>query len=98
MPIDLKTEQLISLSEAAKTLPRTNGKKVHDSTLWRWARKGIRGVKLEYVRVGSRICTSVEALSRFLSALTVKDDEVAASDPDLTSSHQDATAFSSRHR
>ena len=45
-------EQLISLTEATRHLPRVDGKKVCVCTLWRWCRLGLRGVFLEYVRVG----------------------------------------------
>ena len=45
-------EELITLTEAAKHLPKVDGKKVSICTLWRWCRKGMRGVFLEYVRVG----------------------------------------------
>jgi hypothetical protein len=37
--------------------------------LWRWAARGIRGVRLEVVRVGGTTWTSVEALGRFFAAL-----------------------------
>ncbi|MCD4824637.1 MAG: hypothetical protein K8S55_08520 [Phycisphaerae bacterium] len=38
MRIDATTENLLGLSEAAKLLPRINGRKVATSTLWRWCR------------------------------------------------------------
>ena len=50
-------DELITLAEAARRLPRIDGRKVCDVTLWRWARRGLRGVRLEYVRVG-RIYTA----------------------------------------
>lgn len=69
MAINLQEEVLISLADAAKELPAFNGKRVHTSTLWRWCIEGVRGIRLEHVRVGGRICTSVEALSRFTNRL-----------------------------
>ena len=74
MSIDLKTENLITLSEATKLLPRVDNKRIHISTLWRWCKKGLRGIYLEYFRTGSRITTSQDALQRFFDAL-VKLDE-----------------------
>ena len=72
--LDLGTETALTLSQAACELPRLGGRKLHASSLWRWARKGVRGVKLEYSRLGSRIVTSREALSRFAAKLAEADD------------------------
>lgn len=80
-------EEILSLSEAASKLPRINGRRPHTSTLWRWCRKGCRGTRLEYVRVGSKIATSREALDRFFYALAVADaaaDSVPESAPPPT--------------
>lgn len=67
MPIDLFTENVISLAEAAATLPR----RPSISTLHRWRLRGVRGVLLETVLVGGRRCTSREALSRFIKKTTL---------------------------
>ena len=67
-------EQLITLTEATKVLPTVNGKRPAICTLWRWCRKGLRGVFLEYVRVGRRICTTQEALLRFFTKLAELDE------------------------
>ena len=72
--IDIQSETLLSLTDATKALPRIDGKRPHISTLWRWCRKGLRGVRLEYVRVGHRVCTSQAALSRFTNNLAAADD------------------------
>ena len=61
----LANERSITLSEAAKVLPEVNGRRPHAATVWRWARKGINGVRLETCRVGGRYVTSIEALERF---------------------------------
>jgi hypothetical protein len=62
----LMSETLLSLSEAGRSLPRQPG----PSTLWRWHRRGISGVKLETVVIGGRRYTSHEALRRFVDATT----------------------------
>lgn len=68
-------DNLLTLPEAALTLPRVGGKGTpHPSTLWRWCRLGLGGVKLEYLRLGRRIVTSREALDRFAKALAESDD------------------------
>jgi len=70
-------EELITLTEAAKHLPKVDGKKVAVCTLWRWCRVGLRGMFLEYVRVGRKICTTREALLRFFTDLADLDDFVS---------------------
>lgn len=74
--IDPQKECVISLSEAAAAVPLA-GAKPHLSTIWRWCRKGIGGVRLEYLRVGRRIVTSREALGRFFQAVAQLDDNSA---------------------
>ncbi|OQA02992.1 MAG: hypothetical protein BWY69_00723 [Planctomycetes bacterium ADurb.Bin401] len=80
MSIDLKTENLVTLNQASKLLPRVDGKRIHISTLWRWCKKGLKGINLEYVRTGSKIITSQEAMQRFFDAL-VKLDKTQSSQP-----------------
>jgi hypothetical protein len=66
-------EELLTLTQAAKCLPRIDGRKVSVCTLWRWCRKGLRGVFLRYVRVGRRVCTTQAALLQFFTALAELD-------------------------
>ena len=75
--IDIQSEELITLSEAAKFVPRRRrGRKVSTSTIYRWASKsGLRGVRLSTIRAGGALCTSVEALQRFFDALTALDSD-----------------------
>jgi hypothetical protein len=74
MAIDIRSESILSLNNAAKVLPRRRqGKKPHFSTVWRWAMKGCRGVRLETIRVGGTLCTSREALQRFFDQLSAPD-------------------------
>jgi len=71
MAIDPSTETLISLTEAAKLLPRRRGgRKPHVSTLYRWSIGGCKGVILETIQVGGTRCTSRPALARFFRRLT----------------------------
>jgi hypothetical protein len=72
--IDPSQEALLSLAEAAKTLPsRRGGKRPHVSCLYRWTTAGCKGVILESIQVGGTRCTSREALARFFRALTYAD-------------------------
>jgi hypothetical protein len=66
----LLDETLCTFSEAAQWLPRIGGKRLSTATLWRWARKGIKGLHLETRRIGIRFLTSREALDRFTKALS----------------------------
>ena len=69
--IDLSTETVVSLNEAAARFPRRRkGKKTHVSTVYRWAQAGVRGVRLETIQVGATKCTSLEAMQRFCNRLT----------------------------
>ena len=69
---------LISLTEATRIMPRLDGKKVSTCAVWRWARRGLRGVKLDYCRVGRRICVTHQALRQFFTRLTELDRQVPA--------------------
>ena len=66
-------EQIVTFSEATKVLPKVNGHRPHASTIWRWARKGVHGIRLETRRLGGRFVTSIEALDRFSEALAAID-------------------------
>lgn len=71
MAIDPTSETLLSLTDAAKLLPRRRGgKKCHCSTLFRWTTAGCKGVILESIQVGGTRCTSRESLARFFARLT----------------------------
>jgi len=78
MSIDSLSEELVSLTEAARILPkRRRGKRPHTATLYRWTVRGCRGVILESMQCGGTRCTSRQALQRFFDALTA----LAAGDP-----------------
>ncbi len=80
MAIDVLLEELLSLKEVVKMVPPIDGKHPHVSTLWRWCRVGLRGVHLDYLRVGQRVVTSQEALGRFARDLAVADEQPASAD------------------
>ena len=76
--IDLATETVVTLTDAPRHLPsRRRGRKPHSSTLFRWAKYGVKAadgavIKLETIRVGGSTCTSVQSLQRFCEALTAR--------------------------
>jgi hypothetical protein len=64
-------EDLLALPEAAKILPqRRQGRKVSTSSLYRWAKRGLKGVRLEVIQIGGTTATSKQALQRFCDRLT----------------------------
>ena len=68
MPLDLAREQAITLADVPQHVPKRRGKKVHYSTVYRWATKGARGRLLESVLIGGLRFTTIEAIGRFLAA------------------------------
>lgn len=56
----------LPLSEASKFFPG----RPHRSSVWRFAMKGVRGVRLETIVCGGRRYTSEEAILRFIAATT----------------------------
>lgn len=78
--LDIQAETPIALTDAADLLPRRHGKKIHHSTIYRWATKGARGRVLTSWLVGGVRYTSIESLNRFLQpeADHSEDDRRAA--------------------
>src|SRR4051794_2581017 len=79
--IDFGTETTISLSDAARLLPRgRRGRPVSISCLLRWIITGARlpsgeRVRLEGLRLGGRWVTSMQAIQRFAIRLTPQLDD-----------------------
>ena len=67
MTIDPITETLVKLAEVPRLtwMPRPRRKRLHTSTIFRWTKRGLRGVVLETIRIGGTLYTSEEALLRF---------------------------------
>jgi hypothetical protein len=74
MPIDAKTETVFTLTEAADKAEALIGRRLATSTFYRWAKTGVRGVRLETRFLGGVRYTSEEALSRFFDAITQQAD------------------------
>lgn len=80
--LDVNSETIISLTDAAKLLPiRRRGKRPHVSCVYRWTTTGCKGVVLESVQVGGTRCTSREALARFIQRLTDPVESTSAATP-----------------
>jgi hypothetical protein len=71
--IDISKDTLLTLREAISLLPRHRaGQPVSFSCVWRWAVHGVRGIKLETLRVGGGLCTTAKALQTFCEQLTAQ--------------------------
>ena len=76
MTIELRSETLISLAQAARMQsPGRRGRPVSPSTIFRWIHDGVKTsacgiIRLEGCRMGGRWLTSIEALERFASRQT----------------------------
>jgi hypothetical protein len=84
--IDVTTETLISLIDAARLLPPgRRGRPVTLSCLLRWVLTGVRTpsgvVRLDAMRLGGRWLTSREALQRFAEKQTPNLTEQASPAP-----------------
>lgn len=69
--IDTGVENLIPLRDVPRCLPpRPNGKRLHISAVYRWTLRGVKGVRLETVKIGGTTYTSREAIQRFSERLS----------------------------
>jgi hypothetical protein len=88
MAIDPVTEETFPLNHAPERVPfRRGGRPVCVQTVWRWALKGLRGVRLETVKIGGVRVTSEAALRRFFAAV---NDTGSPPGPDRAAQHQQA--------
>ncbi|TWU27923.1 DUF1580 domain-containing protein [Novipirellula artificiosorum] len=63
-PLRLLTEDVIPLKDVPAELPN----RVDVSSVWRWAMRGVGGIRLETVKVGGKKLTSRQAVTRFIRA------------------------------
>lgn len=71
MKITENHETLVTLEEATHFLPkRTTGARISAWTLRRWAKEGLNHEQLEVVKLGRTLCTSKEAIERFVENVT----------------------------
>ena len=70
MAICTDSEDLLSYPQASRECPG----RPHVSTIFRWARRGVRGIRLETVLCGGRRFTSRQALKRFHERVTAAAD------------------------
>jgi hypothetical protein len=64
--VDALATEYILLSRAGRLLST----RPSAATLWRWATRGVGGVRLETYKIGGRRYTTAEALERFVACLS----------------------------
>ncbi len=65
-------EQLITLQEATRLF---GSHRPHVSTIFRWARHGVRGVRLPYIRAGRRMLVKPSDVHEFCRRLAEADTD-----------------------
>jgi hypothetical protein len=60
-------EPVMTLAEAAGWLERRFGRRPNVASIWRWATKGSKGVRLETISLGRFRYTTESALERFVA-------------------------------
>lgn len=90
--IDIETEHLLSPAEATRhvALRSAEGRPCHLSKFYRLAMAGIRGVKLETVRLPRGLVTSREAIGRFVERLQAPEAPQSPVKPDAQAMHRRA--------
>jgi hypothetical protein len=66
----LLSEKLYPIPILARDVPGRGGNTIHPGSMERWARVGVRAVRLEVALVGGQLCTSKEAVARFIERVT----------------------------
>ena len=93
MAIDITREQPITFKRLVRELSERSGDRpLHKSTPMRWHARGLRGIKLEAVRIGGTWYTSLEAFGRFSERLTAlaEGENVTVSTRSHSRSHKAA--------
>ena len=72
--LSIKYEEIFSLATAITRPPlKRDGEGTHIATVRRWATHGLRGHRLETIKIGGIVCTSDGALQRFFNKLGERD-------------------------
>jgi hypothetical protein len=66
-------ERVMTLVEAAGWLERRFGRRPNAATVWRWAIKGLRGVRLRTISLGRYRYTTEESLEQFITDTSLSE-------------------------
>ena len=91
--IDVLAEDLVQLSELAKTLPHHPSPAV----LWRWQRTGSNNTTLATIKVAGRVYTTRTEFRRFIAAIQ-KPTSVAQAENDAVEAHLAECGYSQSKR
>lgn len=73
--IDIATDELISIREAARLVPGRRGRRgVHPTTVYRWIAGTPDGTRLETVMIGGSRYTTLAAMREFAAACAARAD------------------------
>lgn len=90
-PLNPKCPELRPLAEYSQRIPSSRGgKSLNRATLWRWALKGLQGVKLQTVRIGGGRYTCDAWVCEFIAARSETHE------PFSTAAHSDTTGHRAR--
>lgn len=88
---------LIPLSEVPRHLPKRGKKRIHVSTVFRWAIHGVAGVKLRTVRMGRQKCTTEQWLMEFAEEIAQTEIAQTASTDEAQPPETKTEAILARH-
>lgn len=86
------SEAVMNLAEAASWCERRFGRRPNVATIWRWAVKGVRGVRLKTISLGRYRYTTESALEAFvdqMSAASLETNVTADASRHGTAGQQD---------
>ena len=92
------TGPAITMTEAAGLIGEMVGKRPSSATVWRWAMKGVRGVRLESLRVGGTLYTTRAWVLEFLAASQSSAVKVGPREVDARCSPRNITVAGPRVR
>ena len=90
-------EPVMTFTEAASWCECRFGRRPNVATIWRWAVKGVKGVRLQTISLGRYRYTTEAALERFIdqmSSATLETNATAGVSRQATPSQQDSQFMS----
>jgi hypothetical protein len=94
---DILSEKLYPIPTLARDIPGRGGRPIHPGSMERWARVGVRGVRLEVALVGGQLCSSRESVTRFIERVTAARVGIGDHTPKPTRTARQRQRSSDRH-
>jgi hypothetical protein len=83
-------EPVMTLTEAAGWLERRFGRRPNVATVWRWATRGMKGVRLATISLGRFRYTTEAALERFIHETSLAHGSCRQSKDEMSAASRDA--------